>query len=142
MACIETVIGEQIVYVYDVEFPTLMVMNKGLKDNVGIYAFWTAHCYDGGRVTGRARIGLSAGDRFDRMFYEQRKAETVSDRRAYATMLHDRMGGGKKVDYISPSSLATVKEWVKDHLSDTQTASHLIIGKKMQIVKFKKGGLL
>ena len=137
----DTVVGEHIVPVRGAEHPTLMTMRAGAKDNVGIYAFWTAVCRkDGSGVTGRARIGLPAGDRFDRMFIGERTTDSVADRRAYASMLHDLMGSGGKIKFIRPSELAEVRNWVNSHLDDTVSAKELFFGKSGRR-KFKKGKL-
>lgn len=137
----QTVVGEYLVDVCDAEYPTLMRMRHGKKDNVGVYAFWTAVCRkDGGGITGRARVGLSAGDRFDRMFIAERQTDSVAARRTYAAMLHEQMGSGAKIKFIRPSNIAEVRSWVNSHLYDTQSADILMIGKS-GVRKFKKGRL-
>lgn len=86
----------------------------------GQYVFWTAifaNPVDGKRkIWGRARVGLSAGDRFDRMRYE-RYADDIpkADHRIYHNMWFEQLQQGRNIKYIRPSTLREVARWMNTH---------------------------
>lgn len=99
----------------------------------GPYAFWTAVFKKAvgqrTQVWGRARVGLSAGDRFDRMLRESVSRSIPSaDRKAYREMWQ-MMSAGKNVAYVRPSTLWEVMHWLTSHESDVVGADYVLHGK-------------
>lgn len=104
-----TKIGKYTVPVKKHNQPSILVF----KDN--IYAFWTCvykkKVYGKKRVWGRAQIGLSAGDRFDRMKRERRTCKVKEDRAIYNHFWVDQMKYGENVAYVRPSTWPEIKKW-------------------------------
>lgn len=137
----DTVVGTWICEVRGAEHPTLLFMRRGSRDNVGVYAFWVAVCNKADQgIIGRVRVGLSAGDRFDRMFVEERRTPSWEARFEYAKMLHQEMGGGEKIRYIRPATISDVKKWVASHQDDCKSAHRLLCNGRWR--EFKKGKLV
>lgn|SRR3990167_6232144 len=97
------------------------------KSESGDYSFWAA-VIKGSRgkkaIFGRARVGLDAGDRFDRMQYEQKTARSKADRVAYSNMWK-MLGEGKNIEYIRPVTTAELLRWIITHQSDFRFADSI-----------------
>lgn len=91
----------------------------GLFPDGHYYAFWTAvfkkRIGKRWRVWGRARVGLSAGDRFDRMGRESRAAYIPKEDRQEYKRMWENMGRGANVKYVRPSTRAEVAKWLRTH---------------------------
>jgi hypothetical protein len=104
------------------------------KKEAGVYAFWTAMLQqpvklDGKtrkRIFGRAKIGLSAGDRFDRMRLEMKTDRSAEDRRIYRKFWYLLLRKGANVRYVRPSTLKEVRAWMKSHQTDAKHAARRI----------------
>jgi hypothetical protein len=112
-----TKVGKSMVPVYGAEQPTLLAFLEARRGKGGIYAFWTAEykkpdANGSDKVWGRAKVGLPAGDRFDRMAVEQHTA--ASGRSAYARTWRS-MRAGSNVKLIRPSTDEEVYRWLKTH---------------------------
>lgn len=85
----------------------------------GHYAFWTAvfkkRVGKRWRVWGRAKVGLSAGDRFDRMKRECREAYIPKDDRPAYKSMWENMGRGANVKYVRPTTEKELKRWMDEH---------------------------
>jgi len=135
---IETTIGNYLIEVRDPHYPSLVFFKKakGSKDNEGVYAFWSVIGKNGNRlVTARARVGLHAGERFERINVDIFRAGSLEDRRAYAQFFYDVMDSGKNVGWIRPSSNEEVAKWAKSHEEDFKYAVNIYIGGKFMDVK-------
>ena len=121
---------------------TFWAGEHGRKD-CGEYAFWTARLKHpvvrttGGRsrrVIGRALVGHSAGDRFDRMSREMRTAKSKEAREANRELWERILRKGQNVAYVRPSTLAEVRRWADSHESDVKHATAAIrIGGQLKI---------
>jgi hypothetical protein len=103
------------------------------KKEAGVFAFWTAVIgpvkLDGKtrkRIFGRAKVGLSAGDRFDRMRFEMKSARDADDRRIYRRFWYLLLRKGANVRYVRPSTLKEVRAWMKSHQADARHAARRI----------------
>lgn len=85
----------------------------------GDFAFWTAvfkkKVGKRWRVWGRARVGLSAGDRFDRMKRECRAAHIPKEDRPEYRRMWEMLGRGANVKCVRPSTDREVKRWIDKH---------------------------
>lgn len=140
MAIVETLIADRLVDVMNADQPTLAYFGKQpkkiggkQKDNYGFYAFWTVVNKEGRVVTARARVGLPAGERFDRMAVELRHSESQNDRIEYAQFFYNIMDSGRAVDYIRPATREEVKRWADSHEDDYRYCVTLTVaGKTMK----------
>jgi hypothetical protein len=118
--------------------------------DIGDCAFWTCVLRNLARdyfnfnkekrvIIGRAKVGLSAGDRFDRMRYE-RKALYIpkEDRPIYEYMWKDMMEEGYNVDYIRPSTLTEVKRWFTTHQKEFEKLMELIVNNNYALLGTKQ----
>lgn len=130
-----TRVGPYTVPAIRLDKPTVVRFTSGAhgRKEAGKYAFWVA-CGAGRdgtwNVIGRARVKLSPGDRFDRMWKEQRNAKKRSVRRAYARMV--RMM--KDINYIRPASKNEVERWIATHQKDSAfiRGPHIIGGRPIK----------
>ena len=67
-------------------------------------------------------MGLSAGDRFDRMEKERRQAKDPEARRSYQRFWTQYLKAGRNIKYIRPSTAKEVARWAKTHQSDFKYA--------------------
>lgn len=85
----------------------------------GYFAFWTAVFKKpvAGRkkIWGRAQVGLSAGDRFDRMKRECRAGWIPAEDRPEYKRMWEAMGRGANVKFVRPSTRAELKRWLDTH---------------------------
>lgn len=99
----------------------------GYFKDIGYCAFWTCVLKDKVPayglpkskrkfIFGRAKLGLSAGDRFDRMSYEQ-SAEYIppADKPVYKHMWNAMLQKGANVYAVRPSTLSEVQRWIASH---------------------------
>ena len=128
-----TTVGGQRIQVVGADYPTLVFFASGKKahDNPGAYAFWSAHVSTRDRpIIARARVGLDAGERFDRMCMEARST-TGATKRVYEQLWYDFFQEGKAIKFIRPSLLEEVSLWGDAHRSDWRWARQMYIGGKM-----------
>lgn len=128
MIC-ETKVGYRLIKVRG-HFATILKFSSGEhgKKEMGEFAFWTAVLKKKRRskdrkrwirrVTGRAQVGYSAGDRFDRTRFESKTARDQETRDAYHHLWYPVMGSGKNIAYIRPSTLREVRRWLAGHTKD------------------------
>lgn len=85
----------------------------------GYYAFWTAVLKKSvdkrWRVIGRAKVGYSAGDRFDRMKRECRAGWIPKEDRPEYKNMWEMMGHGANIKYIRSSTKAELRRWMDSH---------------------------
>lgn len=83
------------------------------------YVFWTAvwkRPVNGKtKLYGRAVVGLSAGDRFDRMRLESRAAHIPKEDRPIYAMYWRAMQGGANVSHVRPSTTREINRWMRLH---------------------------
>lgn len=116
-----TKVGACDVPVIGAKKPTISCFEDGYGGKMGVFAFWTAEfkkkVRGRNKIWGRARVGLPAGDRFDRM---GRKSELESvpkdDVPIYKALFND-MGKGRNIKLIRPSTDEEVYQWLKTHSS-------------------------
>lgn len=121
-----TIVGGKEVVVKKFEKPAI-VHFKDKLNGTGPFCFWTAvfkvKSEGKKKLMGRARVGLSAGDRFDRMEKESIASYIpIEDRLVYRKMWR-MMGKGKNLAYIRPSNRSEVKKWMKEHPEHAKTVS-------------------
>lgn len=113
--------------VRNAKYPAIVDFSSGKhgKFEAGLYCFWTAvfkvRPYGRVKLTGRARIVLPPGDRFDRIFLERRTAKSRGAREANA--LWARVIEKFGIAYIRPSTLREIAMWWPGHESDTRFAA-------------------
>lgn len=117
-----TKVGSCSVPVIGAEKPTIAAFAGAKRGKGGVYAFWTAEFKKAAgngkrKLWGRAKIGLSAGDRFDRMGYERHEKSLSAGDRAIYDYYWKSMGAGKNVKLIRPSTEREVYMWLKTHCS-------------------------
>lgn len=100
---------------------TLVTFSAGAhgRKEKGVYAFWHISGEDQWgpwAVWGRARKGLSPGDRFDRMRIEQLEAKKSATRKAYARAFKMAQNGSQ----IRPATMREVAGWASTHEDDAQ----------------------
>lgn len=107
-----TIVGEHVVPVSDKDQCIVR-----FKD--GYYAFWTAvfkkKVGKRWRVWGRAKVGLSAGDRFDRMKRECRASYIPKEDRPEYKKMWEMMGRGSNIRFIRPSTKTELNKWMRLH---------------------------
>lgn len=132
MKIAETKVGKYKVQIKNPEYPSIVTFSSGEKGRreKGHYAFWTAVVRRGkkGRLWGRARLILSAGDRFDRMKYEMNNASDKEDRRIYRKHYVDFLGRGGNIKYIRPSTIKEICRWCDTHESDARYIINCNVG--------------
>ncbi len=89
----------------------------------GVFTFWTAMLKKpvGGKqkIWGRAVVGLTAGDRFDRMKIECRASYIPKEWHAeYKDWWNNKLKRGANVAYIRPSTSKEIARWLKTHPDD------------------------
>lgn len=88
------------------------------KKERGFYRFWTcvgADRFGSIEIIGRARRGLSPGDRFARMHPSRTKRNPPSHRRIY-TRMYKRLQASAW--YVRPSTEREVARWAEGHKKD------------------------
>jgi hypothetical protein len=120
-----THIGRHVVPVRNAKFVSIVSFAGGAhgKKERGHYLFWTAVLKGRAKrrfITGRARVFLQAGDRFDRMKREMKNMKFSKETRdAYRGIWHS-MNGGARVKYIRPASASAIAKWFASHGSDAR----------------------
>ena len=140
MTDFETIVNDRIVPVRGAWWPTLVYFadDLGAHDNPGVYAFWTAVTRTNGTgITGRARVGLPAGDRADRMAVAIRTDPSRDARRAYADMLYREMRDGDGILYIRPSTSEELDDWAATHESDWRWARWKLVGRMRSVMSIE-----
>ena len=102
--------------------PCLVAFKGSTAGKDGIYAFWTAvfkKAVNGKRkVIARARVGLPAGERFERMRIQSKgpgaKGISKEDRAIYARF-YAAIGAGANLKCIRPSTGRELAKWLKGH---------------------------
>jgi hypothetical protein len=99
--------------------PVRGVFQTVVRFRDGHYAFWTAvfkrRVESRWRIIGRAKVGLSAGDRFDRMKRERYAAWIPKEDRPEYAKLWNMMDGGANVRFVRPSTKHELKRWMRAH---------------------------
>ncbi len=120
-----TKVGNYEIPVMNAHRPTLVSFedcsNAGKS---GPCAFWTAvfkKKTKNGRtaIWGRAKIGLSAGDRFDRMGRKSELDSVPKDDVPIYKAMFEEMGRGRNIKLIRPSTDAEVYQWLRTHSNRT-----------------------
>lgn len=106
---------------------TLVTFSAGAhgRKEKGVYAFWHISGEDQWgtwAIWGRARKGLSPGDRFDRMRREQLKAKGAATRKAYARSFKLAQNGSQ----IRPATMREVARWVDTHKEDAKFITKIL----------------
>lgn len=136
-----TNVGKINVCVKNYQYLSIVTFKAG-KDGpaeAGDFAFWTAvfkkavklplRRTKASKLTGRARLILPVGDRFDRMKFECRKAKDKEDRKIYKAYWDDGLKHGKNIAYIRPSTYKEINNWIKTHEPDAKHIIRIKIGK-------------
>jgi hypothetical protein len=120
MTTMTTRIGRFIVPVRHANKVLLGFVSGGYE--LGWYAFWTAmfeKAVDRRRnVIVRARVGFSAGERFERIGRERTAAYIHPVARKEYGRLWKAMGAGRNIKYVRAATVREVERWLASHQRD------------------------
>jgi hypothetical protein len=132
---LKTQVGAYSVEVMDAHKAAIVYFKSGAHGTkeAGYFAFWTAVLKTGKkrRIWGRASVGLSAGDRMDRMQFEMHESKDPDDRRIYGRFWTQLLRRGKNICFIRPSTKAEIAKWMRGHVSDAVHAYHITVSRRV-----------
>lgn len=109
-------VGKYAVSVVGADRPTLVRFRNAAKGKNGVFSFWTAVLKKGAtrKIWGRSQVGMSAGDRFDRMERQSRGEVPKEDQVIYGRMWA-MMNKGANISHIRPTTHSELFRWLNSH---------------------------